>query len=348
MLSRVANALYWLVRYIERADNLSRLIDVNQQLLLDFERLDSERLRAFWKPIVLSSGDEELFGELYDGEGSDEVIRFLTHDERNPNSIVSCIGQARENARTVRDQLPDDLWEELNSLYLFVNSEDASSQLRFEPHRFYECVRRASQTFLGIAGSTMARTEAWEFMELGRYLERADKTTRILDITSFLPAGEGADGAASLHWGAILRSCSGLGVFRAEYPGQMTPELVVRFLIFSQVFPRSVRFCLGRVDECLHRISGTARGSFGNDAERLAGQVLASLNFGVPSEVAGEGLHRFLDDLQGAFNGIGDSVFKTYVLMPDLLKPRTGGTGKAPPPVPLPSLAELEQMQQQQ
>jgi len=348
MLSRVANALYWLVRYIERADNLSRLIDVNRQMLLDHESLDSERVRAFWKPIVLSTGDEKLFGELYDGEGSGEVICFLTSDRRNPNSIVSCIVQARENARTVRDQLPDDLWEELNSLYLFVNSEVAEAQLRVEPHRYYEGVRRASQTFFGIAGSTMARTEEWEFMELGRYLERADKTTRILDITSFLEETGGDTTTHSLHWGAILRSCSGMGVFRAEYPGQMTPELVVRFLIFSAVFPRSVRFCLGRVDECLHRISGTAAGTFSNDAERIAGQLLATLNFGMPAKVIGEGLHLFLDELQDRFNEIGEAVFKTYVLMPDLLKPRSGGSGKAPPPVPLPTLVELEQMQQQQ
>ena len=122
MLSRVANSLYWMVRYIERADNLSRLIEVNGQLLLDHERLDSERLRAFWKPIILSTGDEELFSELYGAweEGSGAVIRFLTNDRRNPNSIVSSIAQARENARMVRDQLSEELWEELNSLYLFI------------------------------------------------------------------------------------------------------------------------------------------------------------------------------------------------------------------------------------
>src|SRR6218665_36622 len=124
MLSRVANSLYWMVRYIERADNLSRLIEVNGQLLLDHERLDSERLRAFWKPIILATGDDELFSELYNDAGSTEVIRYLTHHRKNPNSIVSSISQARENARMVRDQLSEELWEELNALYLFINSRD--------------------------------------------------------------------------------------------------------------------------------------------------------------------------------------------------------------------------------
>ena len=119
-----------MVRYVERADNLARLIDVNQQLLLDFERLDSERLRGFWQPIILSTGDEEAFGKLYDDTGSDEVIRFLTDDPRNPNSITSCIALARENARTVRDQLSDELWEELNALYLFSRSPEAQRLLR--------------------------------------------------------------------------------------------------------------------------------------------------------------------------------------------------------------------------
>ena len=189
MLSRVANTLYWMVRYVERADNLARLIDVNQQLLLDSERLDSDRLRGFWQPIILSTGDEETFSPLYDEAGSAEVIRFLTDDPRNPNSITSCIALARENARTVRDQLSDDLWEELNSLYLFTRSEEASRLIASDPTRYYENIRRAAVTFLGIAASTTSRDEDWDFMELGRHLERADKTTRFLDVASYLPGG---------------------------------------------------------------------------------------------------------------------------------------------------------------
>lgn len=116
MLSRVANTFYWMVRYVERADNLARLVDVNQHLLLDSERFDSKRLSGFWRPIIMSTGDEESFAALYDKAGSREVIRFLTDDPRNPNSISSCVALARENARTVRDQLSDELWEEINTL----------------------------------------------------------------------------------------------------------------------------------------------------------------------------------------------------------------------------------------
>ena len=316
MLSRVANTLYWMIRFVERADNLARLIDVNQQLLLDSERLDSERLRTFWQPIILSTGDEETFSSLYDQAGSAEVIHFLTDDPRNPNSITSCIALARENARTVRDQLSDELWEELNALYLFSRSDEARRLIAVDPPRYYENIRRSAVTFLGIAASTTSRDEQWDFMELGRHLERADKTTRFLDVASYLPDGADNAQSAALHWSAILRSCGALGAFRA-FERTITARGVVDFLVFSKIFPRSVRYCIERVDVSLHRISGTPRGSFQNDAEREAGRLLSDLHFGVTDDAFAVGLHGYLDALQTRFNRIGETVFESYVLMPE-------------------------------
>ena len=322
MLSRVANSLFWMVRYVERADNLARLIDVNQQLLLDSERLDSDRLRGFWRPIILSIGEEDVFGSLYDKAGSAEVIRFLSEDRRNPNSIASCIGLARENARTVRDQLSDELWEALNALYLFTRSGEAAWLIAADPPRYYENIRRSSETFLGIAASTISRNEAWEFMDLGRQLERADKTTRFLDVTNYLPGGEEGMAATApgvLHWSAILRSCGALGAYRAMNRG-FTAHGVVDFLVFSKDFPRSVRFCIEQVDVSLHRISNTQRGTFSNDAERETGRLLADLNFGSTDDAFSGGLHEFLDALQERFNRIGEAIFASYVLMPDVIE----------------------------
>jgi uncharacterized alpha-E superfamily protein len=319
MLSRVANTLYWMVRYVERADNLARLIDVNQQLLLDSERLDSARLRGFWQPIILSTGDEEAFSKLYDQTGSAEVIRFLTDDPQNPNSITSCIALARENARTVRDQLSDELWEELNALYLFSRSEEAGRLIAYDPPRYYENIRRSVVTFLGIASSTTPRGEQWDFMDLGRHLERADKTTRFLDVASYLPGGADDANSAALHWSAILRSCGALGAFRA-FERTITARGVVDFLVFSKVFPRSVRFCVERVDTSLHRISGTPRGTFCNDAERETGRLLSDLNFGVTDDAFAMGLHGYLDALQERFNRVGEAIFESYVLMPERIQ----------------------------
>ena len=345
MLSRVANTLYWMVRYVERADNLARLIDVNQQLLLDFERLDSERLRGFWRPIILSTGDEEAFGKLYDDTGSDEVIRFLTNDPRNPNSISSCIALARENARTVRDQLSDELWEELNALYLFSRSPEAQRLIESDPPRFYENIRRSAVTFLGIAASTTRRNEGWEFMDLGRHLERADKTTRFLDVSSYLPTGEDGMEEISpgiLHWTAILRSCGAMGAYRATQQ-KINAQGVADFLIFSKDFPRSVRYCIERVDISLHRISSTPRGAYSNEAERESGRLLAELNFGSTAEVFETGLHDYLDALQGRFNRIGGEIFETYVLMPERVQ-----TKPLPKPPTMDDVAAWQQQQQQQ
>ena len=343
MLSRVANTLYWMVRYVERADNLARLIDVNQQLLLDSERLDSERLRAFWQPIILSTGEEDLFGSLYDEAGSSEVIRFLSDDTRNPNSITSCISMARENARTVRDQLSDDLWESLNALYLFTRSAEAKRLIAADPPRFYENIRRSSETFLGIAASTLSRDEAWEFMDLGRHLERADKTTRFLDVSSYLPGGElGASAPEGLHWSAILRSCGALGAFRA-HTRDINSHAVVDFLVFSRDFPRSVRFCIERADVSLHRISGTPRGTYSNDAERETGRLLADLNFGAADDAFSGGLHAYLDALQTRFNRIGEAIFESYVLMPERIEGCLVDSGQT-----LSALAAWQMQQQQQ
>lgn len=342
MLSRVANTLYWMVRYVERADNLARLIDVNQQLLLDFESLDSERLRGFWHPIISSTGDEEAFSKLYDDSGSGEVIRYLTDDVRNPNCISSCIALARENARTVRDQLSDELWEELNSLYLFSRSDEAHRLIDSDPPRYYENIRRSAVTFLGIAASTISRNEAWVFMDLGRHLERADKTTRFLDVSSYLPAG--ADGMEAispgiLHWTAILRSCGAMGAFRANQL-DINARSVADFLIFEKDFPRTVRYCIERVDICLHLISGTPRGAFSNEAERESGRLLADLNFGSTEDVFAAGLHEYLDGLQGRFNHIGGEIFETYVLMPERIL-----TSPGPKP---PTLSEVAAWRQEQ
>jgi uncharacterized alpha-E superfamily protein len=347
MLSRVANTLYWMVRYVERADNLARLIDVNRQLLLDFERPDSDRLRGFWQPIILSTGDEEAFSKLYDYTGSEEVTRFLTDDPRNPNSITSCIALARENARTIRDQLSDELWEELNALYLFTRSDDARRLIDSDAQRYYEMIRRSAVTFHGIAASATSRNEAWEFMDLGRYLERADKTTRFLDVSSYIPPSEEEKEAVSpsiLHGTAILRSCGAMGAFRAAQH-EINPQGVVDFLIFAKDFPRSVRYCIDKVDNSLHLISGTPRGAFSNEAERESGRLLAELNYGSTKDVFDAGLHEYLDSLQARFNHIGGEIFETYVLMPERIQARP-----RPKPPTLSDAAQwrMDQQQQQQ
>jgi uncharacterized alpha-E superfamily protein len=310
-----------MARYVERADNLARLVDVNRHLLLDNESLGSDRIADFWRPIILCTGDEELFQSLYPETNGEDVIRFLTDDPKNVSSIASCISQARENARTVRDQLSDEMWEEINALHLFVRSSEAAYLLKEAPPRYYERIRRSVATFLGISATTHPRDEGWEFMDLGRHLERADKTTRFLDTTSYLPEdGQGGIGAPGmLHWTAILGSCGALGAYRSEHH-RFDAEGALKFLVFSRNFPRSVRYCADRVDECIHRISGSPRGGFNNEAERESGRLLADLSYGTTDEAMTVGLHAYLDGLQERFNRIGELVFETFVLMPEMFE----------------------------
>ncbi|GAA5483719.1 alpha-E domain-containing protein [Haloferula sargassicola] len=315
MLSRVANSLYWMVRYIERADNLARLIEVNERVLLDFGSDEGSREETFWRPIIASTGDEELYAELNPGgDGPGSVVHFLTSDRKNPNSIVSCIALGRENARMVRDQLSEALWEEINSLYLFVNSDAAQRMLSSDRADYFSAIRRSTFCFHGIAAGTTLRREAWAFMELGRYLERADKTTRFLDVAYFLPPEYAA---SSDHWMSILKSCGALDAYRTLNRGPVDRDGVVKFLLFEKSFPRSVAFSIDRVDECLHNISGRPRGGYGDAAERCSGKLLSELSFSDLTAIAGDGLHPYLDELQSGINDVGSEVFETYVLLPD-------------------------------
>ena len=319
MLSRVADSLYWMARYIERAENLARLIDVNLQLLLDYRRLDSEKRHAYWRPVLMSSGEDALFHKLYSDENSSAIAEFLTFNPGTSNCIHGCICQARENARTVRDQISEEMWEEINSLYLFIASAGARQQCESDPYSFYHKIRHASLLFQGITDATIPHNEGWEFIQAGKYLERADKTSRILDIRSYLPGKEEniLPGLDSLQRRAVLRSTSAYGAYHTRYRGRVTSDNVADLLIFSREFPRSILFCLRKLDFALHAISGATPGYYANPAEKSSGQALALLSFGSIEDVKQKGLHNYLDELQALLNQIGQEIFETYILMPD-------------------------------
>jgi uncharacterized alpha-E superfamily protein len=319
MLSRVANSLYWMSRYIERADNTARLVETSLQLLLDIRNLDDQHLAKQWLPIVQAAGDEEAFSKLHPKATGAAVTEFLVFQAQNPNSIVQCICQARENARMVRDQITIELWEELNRLYLFVISPEARQTWKQSPSDFFSEIKAASMHLTGIAYATLLQNEGWWFTQAGRFLERADKTSRILDVRhQSLPAA-GVPGAISqreaLEWSAILRSCSAGDAYKSIYGADVHPVRVAEFLVLSEDFPRSVRFCAAQVNTALRKISGVPDGRFVNDAERHAGRLLAELQFGTVEEIFERGLHAFLDDLQIQFNRIGEALFEAYFFL---------------------------------
>jgi uncharacterized alpha-E superfamily protein len=320
MLSRVAHSLYWMARYIERAENIARLVDVNLQLLLDLHELDDKKLAAYWLPIVQATGDEKEFFKLHPRATREAVTEFLVFQNENPNSIVQVIWQARENARMVRDQLTLELWEELNRLYLFVHSPQARKVWDRSPSEFFQEIRSGSLHLIGIASATLLHDEGWWFVQTGQFLERADKTTRILDVRYETLPERGAPETVSqtdvLEWSAVLRSCSARDAYKTFYGANVHPRLVAEFLLFNDSFPRSVRFCVSELNRALRRISGVAEGNFCNDAEKLTGRFLAELQFSTVDEIFDRGLHQYLDEAQTKLNDIGAALFRTYIFQP--------------------------------
>jgi uncharacterized alpha-E superfamily protein len=317
MLSRVADALYWLSRYTERAENNARTMDVNLQLMLDSKVLGGLTYQQQWESIIYTLEETELFKKQYDSITESNVVDFVTFERNNPNSIYSCLAHARENARTVREQISVEMWEQINRIYLFFSSGDAKRLYRSSSHEFFRWILRASQLFQGVSEATMAHDEGWEFVQLGKHLERADRTSRILDMKYhiLLPKAEPVGGNIdTLQWMAVLKSVSALEPYRKHYRGQVSPWLVAEFLVKSQTFPRSVLFCVGAVDYALHKISGTERGDFlfRGEAERLSGKLLADLSYVSIEEVLKIGLHEYLDTIQLRLIEIDQAMHKEY------------------------------------
>ena len=311
MLSRVANSLYWLSRYLERAENLARLVEVNRYDSLDSSVFsDDPSSDNIWKPLLYATSLEASFTEAAKDDPDLDVVWFITFAKNNPDSIRQCVAHARENARMVRDQISEEIWRELNRFHLFIGSEKAVQLWNDHPEVLYRKIIESCLLLSGLINATILHDEGWHFIQIGKNLECADKTTRVLDMLAF----EGRPHRTKL--GSALKSCSAFNAFNSEYRSSITLDNVMRFLLFSASFPRSVRFCLQQLDNHLHAISGTRVGSYDNEAERLTGSSLAQLNFSSIENVLQAGYHPYIDSLQRQFNDIGQHVFETYILLP--------------------------------
>ena len=309
LLSRVADSVYWMSRYIERAENVARFVEVNLQLMLD-----SPLSAQHWQPLVETSGDAAAFAALHGAATRDGVIDFLTFDRKNSNSILSCLRLARENARTVRDTVSSEMWEQVNKLYLTVNEAVTSGRAMHSPHELFYEIRMACHLFQGITDSTMSHNEAWHFIRMGRMLERADKTTRILDVKYFLLLPSVADVGTSIddiQWSAVLKSVSGFEMYRKKF-GRIAPSRVAEFLLFDRDFPRAVHHCLIRAEESTHAVTGSPMGRFQNSAEQRLGQIRSELDYLRAEEIVAKGLHEFLDAQQTKLNLIDDAIYSTF------------------------------------
>jgi uncharacterized alpha-E superfamily protein len=311
MLSRVANSIYWMCRYIERAENVARFIGVNLNLLLD---MPSEKGKH-WDPLIMITGDQALFENDCPDCGQEAVIRFLTFNREYSNSILCCLAAARENGRSIREIISSEMWEHLNNFYLEL-ADPSSSQLALsDPHRFFKIIQMRSHLFTGLLDSTMSHGEAWNFARMGMMIERADKTSRILDVKYFmlLPSADLVNSPIdNIQWTAVLKSASAFEMFRKQHH-QITPRSVADFLIFDSQFPRSIRHCVTKSKICLQRINGTTSPAGSrNAAEKKLGRLEADLAYSDIDEVIQRGMHEYLDNLQTRLNQIDTAIGTTY------------------------------------
>ncbi len=315
MLSRVANSLYWMSRYIERAENNARIAEVNLQLLLDLANQNETDTRAQWNPIISSLEENELFSSLYDELDGKAAIDFVALQRKNRNSIVSCLSSARENARTTREQISSEMWEQVNRLYLFVTSEAGQKLVQSSPYEFFKRILAGSHLFQGIAGATMTHGEGWHFIRIGKFIERADCTSRILDVKYhiLLPSGERVGGNIdTIQWMAVLKSCSALEAYRKVYVDQVAPWKVAEFLITHAEFPRSIRFSVDSLDAAFHRISGSNEAKYANEVERLSGRLRSDLDYITIGDIYEFGLHEYLETIQKRLSELSTALHHTY------------------------------------
>lgn len=312
MLSRVANSIYWISRFIERAENYGRFINVNISLSLDTPGLFNEQ----WEPILTATADHSLFHQYYKDATRENVIDFMTFDQRNPNSIFACLAAARENARTIREILPMELWVQLNGFYLKMKAIALSENRNInDPAAFFEEIRQGCQLFWGVLNAAFTRNEGYYFSSLGKFIERADKTSRFLDVNYFTTPNDSKGMATPqdlLIWTSVLKSASAFNMYRQQYKS-LEPKGITSFLVLDKNFPRSIFYCVKMAQVSLYKIAGKSiDDGFSNSAEKAVGILYNELAFSEIDEIFPANLHQFLDAFQQKNNSVDHAIFETY------------------------------------
>lgn len=314
MLSRVAANLYWMTRYMERAENTARLINATSQVLLDLPRGAS----FGWDVMIKVAGLDEQFREQYSSYDEASIMRFLVCDEKNPGSIVSCIQYARENCRTLREILTREAWERINALYLFVNARAPQALERARRYNILAEIIERRQAVVGLLSDCMSHDVAYQFIRMGRYIERADMTTRIVDINAavLVPRQQAAeDPAMALLWMGVLKSLHAYQMYRRHASVHVRGADVVNFLLKDPQFPRTVRFCLDELETC---VSALPHHGAPIKLLRIAQRRIAGMKVDGLTPVQ---RHEYLDavqaDIARVHEAIANEYFNSYGQTPD-------------------------------
>src|ERR1044071_4308780 len=314
MLSRVADSLYWTSRYLERAEHTARLIDIGLNLMLDQSAAAVERR---WGRLLDSVHAPPLLTGTSDAY---HITEAMTFDMSNETSIVACIANARENLRQVREQISSEMWEQLNRLFLQVKETRLDEIWRVTTHEFFRSVKEGSHLFQGITDATMNHGEGWQFIQVGRYIERAAATSTLLDVyTNDLMMRSDASDAPQrnyLDWVGLLKACTAFEAYCKVYTADLRPERVVEFLLLNPDCPRSVRFAVEAMQASFQSIAEATGTRKSGRVNRLAGRLRATLSFGHIDEILESGLRAYLNDVRRQCAQIHEAILQTYVAYP--------------------------------
>jgi uncharacterized alpha-E superfamily protein len=304
MLSRVADSLYWMSRYFERADHCARVLEANYNLMLNPSRVSTEER---WHRILASLG----IAETANGIDPQMAMIKLTSDPGDESSIVSCIAESRENAGQVREQISSEMWEHLNRLYHYVTQANARLETDSDPLRLVAAVREGSYQFRGVTAATMSHGEGWQFIQLGKYMERSCALPVLLDAY-FSTAGEADD----LDWVGLLASCAAFESYCKVYTADLKPQSMAEFLLLNPEFPYSVRYAVERMNEAIAAISKTSFTHATSRIERIAGRLRAFLAYAQITEIMTGGLHRYLNNVIEQCKSLHAAVHAVYIDYP--------------------------------
>ncbi len=306
MLSRVAENLYWMARYMERAENTARFINSTTQVLLDLHRGAS----FGWDVLLKVAGLDDLYKEHYATPNEADIMRFLILDERNPSSILASISSARENTRTFREVLPMEIWERINGLYLYIRDNAArATQGRSQRWEVLNGVIERRQSVIGLLMGSMSQDLAYQFLQLGRNIERADMTTRIVDVNSAVRLPDDAASAEVARerlWMTTLNALSAFQMYRQHVGVHVVGPAVVRFLLADPHFPRTVRHCLGEIENCLCDLVDY---EVPMHVARHAWKRLEAMRF---DNLTPESLHHELDQMQQDLGELHNAISRQY------------------------------------
>lgn len=310
LLSRYAESMFWLARYMERIENLARLLDVTET----FVRTGGTS--SGWLSIVQINADVERFFARAERADHESVVRFYVLDRENPTSIMASIAAAHENARTLRPLISTEMWAQINVFHRELRALTPADTTPARLSRLCDQLKQSCQTHAGITAGTLFRDQAWNFYTLGRFMERADQTTRLVDIKyhTLLPSADDVGTAIDLsQWHALLRAAAGYHAFRRVYPSGMTPASVAGFLLMNHSFPRSLVLCVEQLRAQLGQLR-SGHGLRATEAEEIVDDLRAALIAQSIDTVIGLGLHEFLDWVQrrliSTYGAIADAFWR--------------------------------------